>query len=346
MTPQPLPVDELRWRSDGRELWLLRLHRASRLPPTTFGIVVGVLVFAAVFSGSFYPGLPSHVADDFFTTGAFFAVSIGMICAIGPRVFAALIEDLERLFPVLSISEDERALYRSALLRLPPRLTALLVIGSIAMGVLHSWLLGQWDLPVLPALAPILGTVALWIAMMTTLTPLIMDARAVGPLGDHLRPGLLPPAAVAPFGAIALRPTLMIIGLQCAYPILVVEAGASLPLPTLIGIVAALASMTGMFFLPLRRVRRRLRDDRASSLTALDARIAALPLSRAGIAEDSDPAALQQLEQLLALRERIAGRPSWPLDVAGLRRVLLYVVLPPLTWAAAALVEILIDSLL
>ena len=50
------------------------------------------------------------------------------------------------------------------------------------------------------------------------------------------------------------------------------------------------------------------------------------------------------MDTLLDMRERVAHAPGWPMDLAGVRRILLYVVLPPLTWAAAALVEMLIDS--
>jgi hypothetical protein len=51
------------------------------------------------------------------------------------------------------------------------------------------------------------------------------------------------------------------------------------------------------------------------------------------------------MDTILDMRERVAQAPGWPLDLAGVRRILLYIVLPPLTWAAAALVEMFIDGL-
>jgi len=48
---------------------------------------------------------------------------------------------------------------------------------------------------------------------------------------------------------------------------------------------------------------------------------------------------------LTDMRERVVQAPGWPLDLAGIPGILLYIVLPPLTWAAAALVEMFIGGL-
>jgi hypothetical protein len=38
--------------------------------------------------------------------------------------------------------------------------------------------------------------------------------------------------------------------------------------------------------------------------------------------------------------------PEWPFDIGLLARLLLYLILPPLTWVGAALIENLVDSVL
>lgn len=55
---------------------------------------------------------------------------------------------------------------------------------------------------------------------------------------------------------------------------------------------------------------------------------------------------LTEIDTLLDLRQRIVSSPGWPLDLAAVRRIVLYISLPPLTWTAAALVERLVDSAL
>ena len=52
---------------------------------------------------------------------------------------------------------------------------------------------------------------------------------------------------------------------------------------------------------------------------------------------------LVRMEALLSHRDRIADLSTWPLDVKLASRIALYVVLPPIAWSAAALVEVLIE---
>ena len=78
-------------------------------------------------------------------------------------------------------------------------------------------------------------------------------------------------------------------------------------------------------------------------ISKLDARVEAIGPAELG---EVPAETLRELDTLLDMRERVAQAPAWPFDLAGVRRILLYAVLPPFTWAAAALVEILIDRLL
>jgi hypothetical protein len=89
---------------------------------------------------------------------------------------------------------------------------------------------------------------------------------------------------------------------------------------------------------PLRSVHRRLREAKLEQLE----RVKALLRSeeRASSAEEH-----VRLELLLAHRERIAAQSTWPLDTALLSRFGLYVIVPPLAWVGAAIVENIVDSI-
>ena len=100
-------------------------------------------------------------------------------------------------------------------------------------------------------------------------------------------------------------------------------------------------SLVGIVALPLRGIRRRIREARTAALTQLDAQYDAI--SQGGLTA-AEPQQLSAMDTVLDMRERVAQAPGWPMNLAGVRRILLYVVLPPLTWAAAALVEMLIDA--
>jgi len=52
------------------------------------------------------------------------------------------------------------------------------------------------------------------------------------------------------------------------------------------------------------------------------------------------------LESLLQRRERVLTAPTWPIDIAFLQRLIIYIIIPPLAWVAAALVEYLLAGFL
>ena len=57
-----------------------------------------------------------------------------------------------------------------------------------------------------------------------------------------------------------------------------------------------------------------------------------------------EPAAVADLETLLQRRERVLAAPTWPVDIAILQRLLFYIIIPPLAWVGAALVEMFVDG--
>lgn len=341
--PDALVGAEVGRRADGVELWFLRAHRRTGLPSIAFGLLVAFAVGALVASAALDPDVPSAATASFVASGAFFGVSVGMIAGIMPRLIDAARADLARLAPLFPNGRDDLETVGRALSRLTPGRTTALTLLGVSAGTMHAWLLGQWQLPWWPALVQTLGTLILWIAMMLSMAPLISNARLFDHLGRRAEPDLFDRSAVAPFGTLALRPTLVVVGLQCAYPILVVGGGDSLAGATLIGIAASFVTMSGLFFMPLSGIRERLREVQRARLAEVDARIAELRPSLRDFGTTAPLESLTALEALLGLRERILRTSTWPLDVAGIRGVMIYVILPPLTWAAAAFVEMAID---
>jgi hypothetical protein len=55
---------------------------------------------------------------------------------------------------------------------------------------------------------------------------------------------------------------------------------------------------------------------------------------------------LSAITRLLLYRREIQQASEWPFDMPTLTRLGLYLILPPLTWVAAALIENLVDKLL
>ena len=83
---------------------------------------------------------------------------------------------------------------------------------------------------------------------------------------------------------------------------------------------------------------------KAAELAALADKIGGYLNADGGV--NIEPENLQQLSPLLSYRREIAGVSTWPFDMGNLTTLMLYLIIPPVTWIGAALIENLVDSLL
>lgn len=277
-------------------------------------------------------------SGDLLASAAFFATSLGFLFGAAPVIFPAAARDFEKLVPVLDLDAAMIDRVRRTLVRFPP-VSALgyAGLGSL-LGCFHALLIAEGPGSSLLDHTPATATVLLWIMMFQIAPPMLANAGLFGRLGWWVRPDLLQIGQLYPFGSAAVRPTLFVIGLQCAYPLLALGPDESLGAANLIGLAVSALLVVGLFFLPLRGIRGRVSMARDQALAALDARIAGHAFD-AGTIGASTEARLSGLESLLALRERVGRVSSWPLGYSGLRRAVFYVILPPLTWLGTALVE-------
>jgi hypothetical protein len=61
--------------------------------------------------------------------------------------------------------------------------------------------------------------------------------------------------------------------------------------------------------------------------------------------DETDRHDFATLETITAHIDRVRAMPNWPIDVQTVTRVFAYVIIPPLAWVGAALVENFINSL-
>ena len=337
----PLIDDAARTRAASTELPLLRLQALTRLPPLVFGLLCGIPVFLITLLpiALMYPG--EAAIRELIASALFFGSSIGIIGGCSAPVFRGACEDLKNLEQVIGLPAEDLAVISQALTRGTPRGIALATVLGAVAGFLHSGLLGAYGLSLPYALAQTFAVVLLWVMMNWTVPFLIRNALTFASLGRTATPDLLRPSRQAGFGAAALRPALFISAVLCAYPLLLLGDEHALENATLIGVAASMSALPLIIASPLRGIRRRIRERRAVVLAELDQRLDKIIGGDIAHASADD---LFELDAVLDMRERVARVPAWPLDLAGVKRILLYVVLPPLTWAAAAFVEMLIDS--
>ena len=89
--------------------------------------------------------------------------------------------------------------------------------------------------------------------------------------------------------------------------------------------------------LPIWSVHRRIRRAKRAELLMINRHIQRLPKS-------FEPDTMVRLNTLLDRRTYIQHCRNWPMDVTIFAKVVFYVLIPPLAWAGAALVELLIDA--
>ena len=159
---------------------------------------------------------------------------------------------------------------------------------------------------------------------------------------NHLRVTLLNPVTLAPFARVSISSSLAIIGALAMFPLIGLESGMNM-MEILPGAMATLPALVGLFFIPIWPVHRRLAEMKHEQLGDINRQLESR-LEACG--EDLSSAQLAELAPLLTYRREVQAAPTWLFDGDNISRLLLYLVIPPLTWIAAALMENLVDSLL
>ena len=97
-----------------------------------------------------------------------------------------------------------------------------------------------------------------------------------------------------------------------------------------------------MFIIPVWPLHRRLVALKRQELARLLDKIQAVP-GDGGVNLDAD---LDQLLPLLSYRREVSQLSTWPFDLGNITTLAFYLVIPPLTWVGAALIENLVNFLL
>ncbi|MGE0626099.1 MAG: hypothetical protein AB7I04_16710 [Pseudomonadales bacterium] len=219
-----------------------------------------------------------------------------------------------------------------------------LLLG-LAAGLGHNALLLAGSdlteaLPHPPTALTTLLTVVIWIVMTTAISSLVENAVLFARLGRHTPVPLLDIRALMPFGSVAVSSTLAMVGAQAAFPLMFFQTDVSY-LAYVPGLIATTVPLIYLFAAPVWPVHRRIV---AAKRAELD-RIGSLVRSVAG-RDAQSVRAYGDLAPLLVYRREIAAAPEWPFDSTVMGRLALYLVIPPLTWVGAALIELLVDSAL
>ncbi|MEZ5489689.1 MAG: hypothetical protein R3F50_05145 [Gammaproteobacteria bacterium] len=157
-------------------------------------------------------------------------------------------------------------------------------------------------------------------------------------LGHLVKIDLFKLDSLNPFGQSGLRSMLIVVGALAITPLQAIDQEfrwINYQYAVLVGVPAILVLM----LVPMWSVHQQIRCRKREELKRVDTEIGATSHSL-------DDNSLNRLNALLARRKHLAHLREWPLDFSLFSRIVFYVLIPPLAWAGAAVVELAIDSYL
>jgi len=327
-----------------RKIWLLKL-----ILPFPYGNLLTGIVLLAVLLPFFHLGViedPEHS-----TPALFFSFIIAYIIPVFSYITVKSQEALLELQPSLGLDDDE---FQRAQARLDSADTSriALQLGAGALcGLIHmSFIRGSASAMFTAALAnaegflSTLGALLVWMTMTTVIYMLIQQARLFARLGaDQVSVSLLDTRKLLPFARVSISSSLAIIGALALFPLMGTQSGLDL-VESLPGAIATFVPLIAIFIIPVWPLHRRLAALKEQQLATLNEQIEACLDVTGDINQNTK--ALEQLAPLLTYRREIADVSTWPIDLGNATRFSLYLVIVPLTWVAAALIENLVDSVI
>jgi hypothetical protein len=331
-------VSDIQIQRPLRKIWLLRL-----VPGIRYGrIISSVLIFSLLFV--------------FFSLGTTGTISIGstalffcMLSAYIIPVFSFITEKsllaLDELRPFVDLGEPEFDSLRSSIQHQTSSAAMTNLLFGLFFSVGHIWLLHNPDLMFLSStLISYMGVVIIWILMTTVIGVLIGNARTFARLGkDHVHIKILETRNLAPFARVAVSSTLVLIGALAFFPIIFLDDEASL-VSILPAVLATCAPMLILLIVPIWPIHKRILAVKKRELDAISNEIQKTAGQLTSLVTDTN--VLQRIVPILNYQTEISKISSWPFDVGAVTRLGLYLIIPPLTWVGAALMEMVLDKLI
>ncbi len=325
-------------------VWVHRLVFPFRYGKLAAGLLIFVVMWLLVSAGSGSGELGFYVK-------LFFAAMCAYIVPVFSHIVERSVAAFDEIDGMLSVSREECAQWRRTLTHRSSRwfLTVsafALIMGmfnitltepSGGSGLVDDILSGHGDY------MTYVGILLIWVIMTTAITALISNAYLFAQLGRRLRIDLLHSPALLSLARVAVLSTLSIIGAQTLFVFLILDADAGWD-EILPGFVTTTIPMLALFLIPVWPLHQRLQTAKHTELAMINRQLE--HVRPGGVTALDDAESLDQLNRLLLYRREILQVSEWPFDMPALTRLGLYLILPPLTWVGAALIENLVDTLL
>jgi len=263
------------------------------------------------------------------------AVVIGYI--VGWPLFPMLAADVEQLTPVMEPSDrslartelseawSNRGVWIARAIGITFGLFLSAPAGIDALARRPEFLVYVW----VPVVVPLL-----WATILPALWRLIRVSLFVWRLGSRVRIDLDDPRLLGAFADIGIRHLLVIIVGLSVIPMQAILTGRIATVDFVPALVVTVPVALMVLLLPMWGIR-------AAVIAAKSIELDRLSELANALEQGSDRSMLVSL-----YRRQVAATPEWPASAGAASRVLFYVVIPPLAWVAAALVQDLVSNVL
>ncbi len=179
----------------------------------------------------------------------------------------------------------------------------------------------------------LLGNTIIWSSVALVLTWVVPTMLRLSRLGAALTVDLYQLHKTRPLPMLATKFVLIVAGALAFMPLQSLDAEFRW-VNYQAGLTIGLPAAALLFVVPIWGLRAAIKQQRSERLSELEREMAGM--------NRSDTV---RLEAVAAHIARIQAMPNWPVDVALVLRILGYVIIAPLAWVGAALVEGLIDDM-
>jgi hypothetical protein len=293
------------------------------------------------FSGALWPEeLPAYARSGRQITGTalmlIFLPAYFLSTAIVVRRHSLhLVEELRPQLPDSPAAEDAAVAIRGALRRSWLPATAI----GFAAGLFNAPNIYAFTESTTPSIdiSISVGQMFLWLLIAQVFGLRIEAARAFRRLGEVVHFDLFQLHRLKPLARSGLVDIMVITGALLISPLQSLDAEFRWYNYGFALMVAIPGSITLLLW-PLWSIHGRIRDEKEAQLSRINGWIQTA--NRATTPEDT-----LKLEMLLAHRDRVRAQRTWLLSTDVASRVFLYLIIPPLAWVGAAMVERLVDQL-
>lgn len=326
------------------QIWLSRL-----VFPFRYGkLLAGLLIFIAIWM---FLALGGSSGEIGFFAELFFAA----MCAYLVPVFSLIVErsvaTFDEIEDTLDASREECVQWRRGLTHRSMRWFVAISSFALIMGVANIIIAHPQQGPGLVEdvfsgsgkYLTYLATLLIWLTMTTAIGALIGNAVLFGKLGRRMHIDVLYRPALLAVAQVAIMSTLSVIGAQVLFVLLIFDSGVGW-LDILPGFLTTMLPVLILFFLPVWPLHRRLRHAKHASLILINDHLTRLRPGRTTALDDAE--SLDAVNRLLLYRREVQQVSEWPFDMPALTRLGLYLILPPLTWIAAAFIQNMVDKMM